>query len=94
MVTAAQSAPALADLIDALSFNTAAEHINIFTYSAGAVVGSDGLAILGRRLVERGPEKNGALSAKSITPLPTLTSGASSTTSATMQAEADGSRLR
>jgi esterase/lipase superfamily enzyme len=54
MITAKQSAPALADVIAALARNTDAEHIDVLTYSAGAVVGSDGLAILGRRLEEQG----------------------------------------
>ena len=34
--------------------NTDAEHIDVLTYSAGAVVGSGGLAIVGRRLAEQG----------------------------------------
>lgn len=48
MVTAAESAPELARLIELLSEHTDAEHIDVFTYSAGATVGSKGLAIFGR----------------------------------------------
>jgi esterase/lipase superfamily enzyme len=40
------SAPHLAQLIAALRDNTAAERINVFTYSAGGTVGSHGLALL------------------------------------------------
>ena len=36
------------DLIELLAKHTDAEHIDVFTYSAGATVGSDGLAIVGR----------------------------------------------
>lgn len=48
MVTAFGAAPHLAELIELLSKNTTAENIDVFTYSAGATVGSDGLAIVGR----------------------------------------------
>jgi esterase/lipase superfamily enzyme len=48
MLTAAQSAPQLARLIELLSQHTAAEHIHVFTYSAGGTVGSMALAIVGR----------------------------------------------
>lgn len=48
MVTAAESAPELARLIALLSEHTEAKHIDVFTYSAGATVGSKGLAIAGR----------------------------------------------
>jgi esterase/lipase superfamily enzyme len=54
MVTAAESAPELARLIGLLSANTDAEHIDVFTYSAGATVGSKGLAILGKSADEPG----------------------------------------
>jgi esterase/lipase superfamily enzyme len=42
------AAPHLADLIELLAERTEAERIGVFTYSAGATVGSDGLALLGR----------------------------------------------
>lgn len=48
MVTAFGAAPHLAKLIELLSENTSARNIEVFTYSAGATVGSDGLAIVGR----------------------------------------------
>ena len=54
MVTAAESAPELARLIELLSEHTDAEHIDVFTYSAGATVGSKGLAIVGRDADETG----------------------------------------
>lgn len=44
--TAFGAAPHLADLIDLLAEHTDAEHVNVFTYSAGATVGSDALARL------------------------------------------------
>ena len=47
MRTAAESAPQLARLIELLAENTDAEKIDVFTYSAGATVGSKGLAIVG-----------------------------------------------
>jgi esterase/lipase superfamily enzyme len=46
--TALGSAPQLADLIRLMSAHTDAAKIDVFTYSAGATVGSDGLALLGR----------------------------------------------
>ena len=48
MVTAAEAAPELARLIALLSQNTDAEHVDVFTYSAGASVGSEALALVGR----------------------------------------------
>ncbi|MER2508925.1 MAG: alpha/beta hydrolase [Amaricoccus sp.] len=42
--TAFGAAPHLAELIDLLAEHTDAEHVNVFTYSAGATVGSDALA--------------------------------------------------
>ena len=48
MVTAFGAAPHLAKLIELLDTNTGARKIDVFTYSAGATVGSDGLAIVGR----------------------------------------------
>jgi hypothetical protein len=48
MLTALGAAPHLARLIELLSENTSAEHIDVFTYSAGATVGSEGLALAGR----------------------------------------------
>jgi len=48
MRTAAESAPQLARLIELLEENTDAGKIDVFTYSAGATVGSKGLAIVGR----------------------------------------------
>lgn len=54
MVTAAESAPELARLIELLSEHTDAEHIDVFTYSAGATVGSKGLAIVGRDAAANG----------------------------------------
>lgn len=48
MVTAFGAAPHLAKLIGLLDANTNAEKIDVFTYSAGATVGSDALAIVGR----------------------------------------------
>jgi hypothetical protein len=44
--TAFASAPHLGELIVALQQNTAADKINVFTYSAGGTVGSHGLALL------------------------------------------------
>jgi esterase/lipase superfamily enzyme len=54
MVTAKQSAPPVAELIDALAKHTDAERIDVLTYSAGAIVGSDGLALFGRKTGDRG----------------------------------------
>ena len=48
MVTAFGAAPHLARLVELLDANTGAEKIDVFTYSAGATVGSDALAIVGR----------------------------------------------
>lgn len=48
MVTAFGAAPHLARLIELLAENTDAKSVNVFTYSAGATVGSDALARLGR----------------------------------------------
>jgi len=48
VTSALASAPKLADVIALLLSHTAAERINVFTYSAGATVGSDALALLGR----------------------------------------------
>ena len=48
MVTAFGAAPHLAQLIELLAENTDARNIDVFTYSAGGTVGSDGLAIVGR----------------------------------------------
>ncbi len=48
MVTAFGAAPHLAELIELLAKNTDATKIDVFTYSAGATVGSDGLAMVGR----------------------------------------------
>lgn len=47
MVTAFGAAPHLAKLVEMLSDNTDARKIDVFTYSAGATVGSDALAIVG-----------------------------------------------
>lgn len=52
MVTAFGAAPHLANLVKQLSQNTNAENIDVFTYSAGATVGSDALAMLGRDPVQ------------------------------------------
>jgi len=48
MLTAYSAAPHLARLIALLQQHTAAKNIDVFTYSAGAVVGSSGLALAGR----------------------------------------------
>jgi esterase/lipase superfamily enzyme len=48
MITAFGAAPHLAKLIELLDANTNAENIDVFTYSAGATVGSDALAMVGR----------------------------------------------
>lgn len=58
MLTAAQSAPQLARLIALLAEHAGAERIDVFTYSAGATVGSQGLAIVGRALGEPGAPPN------------------------------------
>jgi esterase/lipase superfamily enzyme len=54
MVTAFGAAPHLAQLIELLAGNTDAKNIDVFTYSAGGTVGSDGLAIVGRDAKEPG----------------------------------------
>ncbi len=46
--TAFGAAPQLARLIKLLAVNTNARNIDVLTYSAGATVGSDGLALVGR----------------------------------------------
>jgi esterase/lipase superfamily enzyme len=48
ILSAFGAAPHLAELIELLSENTDAKKINVLTYSAGATVGNDGLAMLGR----------------------------------------------
>ncbi len=48
MVTAFGAAPHLAEMIELLAENTDAKKIDVITYSAGATVGSDGLAMVGR----------------------------------------------
>jgi esterase/lipase superfamily enzyme len=48
MVTAFGAAPHLAQLIELLAQNTDAVNIDVLTYSAGATVGSNGLAMAGR----------------------------------------------
>ncbi|MGH6762353.1 MAG: alpha/beta hydrolase [Phyllobacterium sp.] len=57
MVTAFGAAPHLANLISLLSENTNAENIDVFTYSAGATVGSDALALIGRDARKPGAPK-------------------------------------
>lgn len=61
LVTAAQSAPELARLIDLLTRYTDADHIDVFTYSAGGMVGSKGLALFGQAADAAGapPERLG-----------------------------------
>ncbi len=48
MVTAFGAAPHLAKLVELLSQNTDAAKVDVFTYSAGATVGSDAMAMVGR----------------------------------------------
>lgn len=48
ITTAFGAAPKLAEMIALLAGHTDAENINVFTYSAGATVGSDALAQVGR----------------------------------------------
>jgi esterase/lipase superfamily enzyme len=48
ITTAFGAAPKLAELIALLAEKTAGARINVFTYSAGATVGSDGLALAAR----------------------------------------------
>lgn len=52
ITTAFGAAPKLAALIELLAAHTAAEHINVFTYSAGATVGSDALALVAGEMPE------------------------------------------
>src|SRR5262245_58241328 len=54
LVTAKQSAPQLARLIDLLAENTSAKKLDVLTYSAGGTVGSNGLAIVGRDATKPG----------------------------------------
>lgn len=54
MVTAFGAAPHLAKLVELLSANTDARNVNVFTYSAGATVGSDALAMVGRDAAQPG----------------------------------------
>lgn len=56
MVTAFGAAPHLAELIELLSQNTDARNVDVFTYSAGATVGSDALAIVGRHAQQPGAQ--------------------------------------
>lgn len=49
MTTALGAAPKLAELITLLVDHTTVEHVNVFTYSAGATVGSTGLALAATR---------------------------------------------
>lgn len=46
ILTAIGAAPKLAELIALLAGRTEAERVNVFTYSAGGTVGSDGLALV------------------------------------------------
>ncbi|MDK3072004.1 alpha/beta hydrolase [Sedimentitalea sp. JM2-8] len=48
VTSALSAAPKLSELIAMLVEHTPAEHVNVFTYSAGAMVGSTGLANLAR----------------------------------------------
>lgn len=63
MVTAFGAAPQLARLVGLLAAHSDARQIDILTYSAGATVGSDGLALVGRMAVQPGapPEKVGEI---------------------------------
>ncbi|MDI6025496.1 alpha/beta hydrolase [Corticibacterium sp. UT-5YL-CI-8] len=56
MLTAFGAAPHLKDLIELLAANTKARNVNVFTYSAGATVGSDALAMLGRDAAQPGTQ--------------------------------------
>ncbi|PWK69844.1 alpha/beta hydrolase [Aminobacter sp. AP02] len=56
MVTAFGAAPHLAKLIELLSQNTDARNVEVFTYSAGATVGSDALAMVGRDAQQSGEQ--------------------------------------
>jgi len=56
MITSLGAAPHLATLIELLARNTSAENIDVLTYSAGATVGSNGLALVGPRAARQGPE--------------------------------------
>ena len=50
--TAFGGAPHLAELIDLIATHTRARQVDVFTYSAGGTVGSDGLALLAREKPE------------------------------------------
>ena len=50
MLTAFGAAPHLAKLVELLSTHTSARNVDVFTYSAGATVGSEGLALIGRNM--------------------------------------------
>lgn len=54
MVTAFGAAPHLAKLVELLSENTDAKKVDVFTYSAGATVGSDAMAMVGRDAAQLG----------------------------------------
>jgi esterase/lipase superfamily enzyme len=54
IVTAFGAAPHLAELIELLAENTDAKNIDVLTYSAGATVGTDGLARVGRNAKQPG----------------------------------------
>jgi esterase/lipase superfamily enzyme len=56
MRTAAASAPQFARLVELLGEHTSAKKIDVFTYSAGGTVGSDGLAIVGRDAASSGTD--------------------------------------
>jgi len=56
MITSLGAAPHLATLIELLAKNTSAEKIDVLTYSAGATVGSNGLALVGAKARDQGPE--------------------------------------
>ena len=56
MVTAFGAAPHLAQFIKLLAENTSAQNIDVFTYSAGATVGSDALATVGRDAAAAGDD--------------------------------------
>jgi len=56
MVTSLGAAPHLATLVELLAKNTSAEKIDVLTYSAGATVGSNGLALVGAKAKGQGPE--------------------------------------
>jgi len=56
MRTAAEAAPQFARLVELIGENTSAKKIDVFTYSAGGTVGSDGLAIVGRDAAASGTD--------------------------------------